>query len=42
MANYQEDLREQLRRKYEEKEHTVVKIALVGQPVQVSRVSLTS
>ena len=32
MANYQEDLREQLRRKYEEKEHTVVKIALVGQP----------
>lgn len=30
MANYQEDLREQLKRKYEENEHTVVKIALVG------------
>ena len=27
MANYQEDLREQLKRKYEENEHTVVKIA---------------
>lgn len=32
MAGYQEDLREKLKRKYEEKEQTVVKIALVGQP----------
>ncbi len=30
MVNYQEDLREQIKRKYEKKEHTVVKIALVG------------
>lgn len=32
MANYQEDLREQLKQKWLEKEQTVVKIALIGQP----------
>ena len=32
MAIYQEDLREELKRRYKEKEQTVVKIALVGQP----------